>query len=79
MTAKVPSLKEWAAAHGLPKRAASFIDSLPAELREQIAETADDPTISTRDIVYWLHSLGFEDATSHKVARFRTEVKHGRV
>lgn len=74
-----PSLKDWVVEHGTPKRPQGFIDKLPAEIRDQIRASADDDSISTRDVVAWLQSIGFPEATVHPVARFRTDVKHGRV
>lgn len=73
------SLKDWVAEHGTPKRPQGFIEKLPDEIRDQIRASAEDTSISTRDVVAWLHSIGFAEATVHPVARFRTDVKHGRV
>ena len=79
MTAKPqPSLKEWVAEFGTPKRHAGFIGRLPDDIRNQIRATADDPEVSTQDVVAWLHTLGFDKATVNIVSRYRTDVKHGR-
>lgn len=78
MTAKVPSLKEWVAEHSQARKPTAFVDRLPTELVDQIRAAASDPNIITRDIVEWLHALGYSEATENKVGKFCTAVRQGR-
>ena len=77
MTAKVPSLKEWAAEHSQARKPSSFVDRLPTELVDQIRDAATDPNITTRDVVEWLHAIGYGEATENKVGKFCTAVRRG--
>ena len=80
MTSKAqPSLKEWAAENSRTRKPTSFIERLPQDLVDQISAAAGDPSITNRDIVEWLHSLGYSEATESKVRKYYTAVRQGRV
>lgn len=70
-----PSLRTFAAAKE-PRRLYSWYSQLPDEVREQISEACLE--VTTAQVIEWLHTIGFEDATVGRVTPFVTEERRRR-
>lgn len=64
---KIPTLEEFAAADSTRTGSKSYIDTLPADVREQLLRSSAGHAAATR----WLRSLGYERATQNMVAHWR--------
>jgi len=62
------SLRQFADANPTTTGYRSWCDKLPEDIQRQILDTTD---VSSQQIVAWLRSLGWEDATYSKVDNFR--------
>ena len=62
------SLEEFAAQNPHRSGYRSWMETLPADVLEQIEDSGD---ISSNQIVAWLKSLGYSDATYSKVDHWR--------
>jgi hypothetical protein len=65
---KKPSLEEFAKANPTKSGYRSWMDTLPDDVLEQVDQAGD---ISSRQIVAWLRSIGFDQATYSKVDHWR--------
>ena len=62
------SLEEFAAQNPRKSGYRSWMETLPADVLEQIDQAGD---ISSSQVVAWLKSLGYSDATHSKVDHWR--------
>jgi len=62
------SLEEFAAQNPRKSGYRSWMESLPADILEQIDESGE---ISSSQVVAWLKSLGYDEATHSKVDHWR--------
>lgn len=68
MAKDVQSFDRWQATNPA-KRPMVWVETLPVEIQEQIR----DADASAARIVAWLHDIGYTEATSNKVDRWRRE------
>ena len=73
MSAKPQSLAEFAAQQK-DRRSVSWMDTLPAEIQEQVIATDTSVAI----VLEWLHGLGYTDATDSKIEKWRREKRRAR-
>lgn len=66
---KGPTLEEFAAADSTRTGTKSYIDTLPADIQEQLRTSTAGHAAATR----WLHSLGYERATAMMVTHWRAK------
>jgi hypothetical protein len=62
------SLEQFAAQNPRKSGYRSWMESLPADILEQIDESGE---ISSSQVVAWLKSLGYDEATHSKVDHWR--------
>ena len=62
------SLEEFAKANPTKSGYRSWMETLPADILEQIDESGD---ISSSQVTAWLKSLGYDEATHSKVDHWR--------
>jgi len=62
------SLRHFAEANPTTSGYRSWCDKLPEDIQRQILDTND---VSSQQIVAWLRSIGYADATYAKVDNFR--------